>query len=410
MPWKLLVVLALFSSSLWGQVNADSLYAEARKLAQDKEYASARVHLHRVLRAYPDYHEVRNYLARTFAWEEQFDSASFYYDQSLRKAPNYADTYNGWTDLSLWQDEYYRAIAKADSGLAMVDSTEQTPLKIRKAKAQYALGQFVECYETLEPVDEGANGLKRAAMTRIINHSIDITASVEAFSSRFDPMWYSTLQAGQSTKYGVGIVRLNWAQRFETSGLQGEIDLYPKITDRIYLYANYGYSTAEEVFPRHRAGLELYSAIGSAWEGSLGGRVLHFTAGETSSNIVMYTASMAYYVNDYWLSIRPFVIPQEDGTEANVSLLARRYLRTPGSWITLRAGYGFSPDARRIQIGAGENIAILQSFNAGINWQQSLGNGWILLSEVGFTQQDLPQPATETLHIYTATLGLKRLL
>ncbi|KAB2809879.1 YaiO family outer membrane beta-barrel protein [Phaeocystidibacter luteus] len=410
MKYNLLFLLLAFGSSVFGQLNADSLFVEARKLAENKEYDSARTLLMPALREYPAYHDIRNYIARTYAWEEKYDEALAYYKATLSNDMSNTDAWWGIGDVYLWSEQYLEVInTMNEASDALPDSSEiRSEIGFRKATAYYKLREFPEALEALENTEGGRNDrLRQTVLLRLVNHSVDVLGSAEFFSEQYDPMYYGTVQVGQSTKYGVGIARFNTAYRFGETGYQAEVDLYPIISETVYGYINYGFSPSAQVFPQHRVGGEIYSAVGSNFEASLGVRYLYFGPG---SDVTMYTGSVNYYLPKYLFSFRPFITPQEDGTDFTGDLLVRRYLNDSRSWVTLRASYGFSPDARRIQVGAGEVIEILETTSFGAEWQQAITQEWLFVLNFTYTYQELPFDPGNFYSIYAPLIGIKRLL
>lgn len=403
-------LLSLLTFSVKAQINADSLYTEARKLAAGKEYQKARELLEPALQAYPGYHEIRNYIGRTYAWEEEYEKALSYYRKTLALDSTNTDAWIAIGDLFLWSGAPQQTIEEMNLAerLLSSDSAGLNAVHIRKAQAYYDLREYHSTLDALATArGNRASQLRQNTLLRLINNSLDVFGSAEFFDRSYDHMYYGTVQVGQSTKYGVGIARINTASRFGETGWQGEIDLYPRISDRMYGYINYGYSPDKTVFPEHRFGAELYSGAGSRFEVSLGVRHLYFGSGST---VTMYTGSVGYYADNYWFSIRPFITPQEDGTDVSTTAIARRYLKDNRSWITLKATYGFSPDSRRIQVGAGEVVEILQTTQIALEWQQALSTHWLLNLNFGYTRQELPFAPGSFVSIYAPGIGIKRLL
>lgn len=404
------LLLVALSQITLAQINADSLFIVAKHHVENGEYSEARELLKPALEEYPEYHDIRVYIGRTHAWEGDYTSARPYFNATLQRDSSFGPAWIAIGDIDLWQKKYELTITDMETGLTRVtDSSARNELAIRKADALFQMRDYRPALQALDGTfGPRADRLRQGLLLRLVNNSVDLTGSAEFFSREYDNMYYATLQAGQSTKYGVGIVRINSATRFGETGFQGEIDLYPRITDNVYGYLNYGYSPNETVFPEHRFGAEIYSAVGSRFEASLGIRNLYFGP---DASVTMYTASFSYYYSKYFFSVRPFITPQDDGTDVSVAFLARRYLKNDSrSWLTLKANMGFSPDARRIQVGAGEQVSILQTTQIGAEWQQAMSTNWVFILGFNFTQQELAFEPGSFVSIYSPTLGIKRLL
>lgn len=400
----------LLSTISLAQVNADSLFTEAKALAAAGEFERARELMLPALEAYPDYHDIRVFIGRTYAWENNEQEAIPYFQETLQRDSTNVDAWIALGDVRNWSGDYHTTVeemTKAESSLKN-DSAGLNEVKVRKASALFELREYRDALTALEgTAGPKSERIRQNTLLRLVNHSVDVYGSAEFFSAEYDNMYYGTVQVGQSTKYGMAIARINTAHRFGENGFQGEIDLYPRITNDIYGYVNYGYSQNTTVFPNHRVGGELYTAIGKRFEVSLGMRYLYFNS---ASTVTMYTGSVGCYYKKYWFNIRPFITPQEDGVDVSTSLLARRYLKESRSWITLRGSFGFSPDARRIQVGQGEQIQILQTYLVGAEWQQTLSQNWMFILGFNYTKQELAFSPGDFVNIYTPSLGIKRLL
>jgi YaiO family outer membrane protein len=81
------------------------------------------------------------------------------------------------------------------------------------------------------------------------------------------------LQYSRKVPAGTLVGRFNYAKRFGIDGMQGEADVYFKISNWNYGYLNVGYSN-QSIFPQLRLGGEFYQKLPSAFEASLGVRYL----------------------------------------------------------------------------------------------------------------------------------------
>lgn len=139
--------------------------------------------------------------------------------------------------------------------------------------------------------------------------------------------------------FGTFIPRLNIANRFSNSELQFEVDAYVAFTKKTYLYLNAGFAEGK-VFPKSRAGIELYQVFPIDVELSIGYRYLYFSPNKVS----IYTGSLGYYFGDYWISFRPFFVNDlAMETKSTFTLIGRRYFVDAENYLTLRAGFGSYP-------------------------------------------------------------------
>src|SRR3989304_3525527 len=101
-----------------------------------------------------------------------------------------------------------------------------------------------------------------------------------------------------------------------------EVAFYPKIIDGGYCYLSYGYSNSD-LFPKHRFGLEAYAKLPKSFEASLGLRHLAFDGG---GNITIYTGSLGYYFKSYWISVKPYITPNDGSVSVSFNTTIRWYL------------------------------------------------------------------------------------
>lgn len=143
-------------------------------------------------------------------------------------------------------------------------------------------------------------------------------------------------------------VRANYANRSfgaePNAGIQFETDFWPKISKKIYGYLNMGYSPST-IFPRWRAGAELYAGLPASFEASVGIRYLHFVSSlDSATRVFIYTGSAGKYIGPFWFSLRPFFTQKPAGLSFSCLLLSRFYLKDANDYLTLSLGYGSTPE------------------------------------------------------------------
>ena len=158
------------------------------------------------------------------------------------------------------------------------------------------------------------------------------------FQGDIDPWHLAALSLGRVTEAGSFIARVNWAERFGSSGIQAEGDAYPSLGEHTYAYLNTGYSGAS-IFPQWRFGGEIFRSLPRAWEASLGFRQLRFGG----PPVTLFTGSVGKYRGNYWFSLRPYIRDKQNGVSASASLSVRRYYADSDHYIGGRIGYGSAP-------------------------------------------------------------------
>jgi YaiO family outer membrane protein len=317
-------------------------------------------------------------LGRTYAWDGEYDSARVNINNVLKHNPDYMDAISAIADVEYWSENYIKAIEYCNLALQK-DSTAES-FWMKKARILYSSEKVEEAVEVLE------NYLKKnpgnAAFIRklkdyrldLLKNSIRLSYTVDFFDTEFnrDPWQITALSYGRKTDFGSLIARVNLANRFGITAYQYEIDAYPSFTENSYFYVNYGYSQ-NTLFPKHRFGFEWYHNFPKAYEGSIGMRLLGFE----SSYVDIYTATIGKYFGNYWLSLRSFVTPGNEGTSVSGSVTLRRYFSDPEDYLGLRLGYGISPDDNRNLIDSGEKLN-LKSRSVRFEYNHIFYHVWIV--------------------------------
>ncbi len=339
----ILVLAILMVNGLLFNVSAQS-YEEARNLALNGNRAKAR-QLCKAILAQGFNSDVALLLGRTYAWDGKYDSTRIVLNEVLANNPESMEALDAYADVEYWSENYTKSIEYCD--LALKKDPKNEDFLFKKAKILHSSEKYEEAVASLEELirinHSNAEALKKLQEYRldVMKNRIKLNYTIDQFDKSFnrDPWQVVALSYGRKTKLGSVIARVNMAKRFGDTGLQYEMDAYPKISENNYGYLNYGFSQSS-VFPDHRFGAELFHSFPKAFEGSLGMRTLFFG----SSDVTIYTGSVGKYISNYWISLRSYVTPGTTGTSVSGQLQMRRYFSDPENYIGLRLGYGVSPD------------------------------------------------------------------
>jgi YaiO family outer membrane protein len=396
----------------WKTLGVDEIFEQARQKAFNGQREEAREMLKFALERSPNYYDLRILLGRTYAWDGQRENARKELTQVLTAEPSYLDAISAAVDVEMWDEKYADALTVVDAGLSFHPNA--TDLLLKKTNILDNLGRqneatlILQQILAIDPAHEKALEQLDSRKLATMRYTVGADVTLDFFSRTFDPAQYSSLYLSRTNKWGSAMARLNYSHRFSSSGIQGEVDLYPRIADGVYAYLNYGYSTSD-LFPLHRAGAEVFSKLPRSFEASAGMRYLYFG---TDSKIAIYTGSIGWYVKSYWLSLRPYITPdKETGTSYSASLTVRKYFTDGNHFLGLSAGAGFSPDDRRIQSGVGlstENIYILKSQRAGIAFRKSFAKTWMVDLGLNIVRQELSFDQGEYVLIYSFNAGLRK--
>ncbi len=408
------IVFVMLITASWAQV--DSLFGVARNLAFNGEREKARVICDTILVKSPKYTDVRLLKGRTFSWDGKRDSAKLEFYKILAYDNASAETWGALSDVEYWDDNYNKSLNAADSGIMY--NPKNTELMLKRTRALIDLSRFEDARNTLnniKQIDTACTGCKPLQdklykASALSNTGYGFTAEYFAGLDRL--LMYHFFQFGHKAPKNSIILRINYNQRDQSTGFQPEIDMYPTVSKKAYLYVNYGFSIYD-VFPRHRIGLELYHKIPRGFEGSIGGRYMDFGA---NSKVYIFTGSLTKYIGNYAIIFRPFITPDEVTKKVSQSgiLNLRRYTIDADNFLGLTFGAGFSPDQRIFLTGTGiteerkTSIYFLQSYRAGVMLSKTFNFKHILIADFDYRYQELKVgPSSQFYHTYSGGISYR---
>lgn len=379
-----------FTNSICGQTtfDVDAEFKNATVLAFSGKRVEARLLARKILEVTPNYTEARTLVGRTYAWDGKYDSARIELELALSFNEKNEDATNALIDLELWSHNYKAALDLSNKALKDINPTSEDFL-LKKARAQAQLGNHREGYTTLQellkinPKNEMALSDAKAAIRQSWMNSVGVTYDYDRFTNSFSP-WHgvSAYYARRIKGFGKIIGRINYASRFDKSGTQYEIDLYPKLTKKMYSYINFGYSNAD-IFPDFRFGVSIYRSLPKKFEAEIGIRYLKY-----SESTVIYTGSISKYINNLWFSLRPsFIAGGNVENSRSLALITKYYLKDPDNYFTVTLAKGLVTDeftrditllqtgdlgsTNRAKLGFQHRFLSRYIFNAGIGYGSS---------------------------------------
>ncbi len=361
------------------QGNPDTSFFIARDLAFEGQHSIARDTLQLILSKYPDYTDVRNLLAKTYSWDGNHNEARKHFNKITSVERRNKEVWTAAIKNEIYAENYTIALGLANKSLIFLEADPDL-----QALRTEIINEIYKQQNATKKSD--AKELKEKE-AKTFKNRIGVINSVDVFDIVYDPMIYSGAEYIRETGIGKIIPRVNFSNRFNTNGLQYEMDFYPKISKMFYAYTNYGYSNSQ-IFPNHRAGAELYANLPKALEVSAGIRYLDFV----TSRAIIYTGSAGLYSGNYYFSLRPYLTPRTDGPIGiSGSLLARKYYQDRENYFGVNLILGYSPEIK--QLISDSDIIIAQTLLF-VESQQ-------LLFEYQFTAKSLTNS-------YRASLGVTR--
>lgn len=247
-------------------------------------------------------------------------------------------------------------------------------------------------------------GASEVAREPVDSAAVGAQLSVEHVEG-IDP--WVTLSAHRTLvpRWGTTIARVTAGRRFGSTGVQGEVEAYPRAGRVGYLYAALAVSPHEEVFVPLRAALELFGSPMSRVELSAGARLFRVS----SANVVAYTGSIGTYRGNYWLAFRPYMVSQEGSVSTTGQLSLRRYWAGRHDYVGVYVSgtRGADPTADDpLRIGRAPDLT---SFSARVERLQPVRGGRVRIGYgLGVESEEIAQ-SDRRMHIL-ATFRVERLL
>lgn len=393
---SLLILLGIYGS-LNAQVQnqtsltADELLLQAKEAAfERKNYNQAISLLKEGLQKSPNYTDLSIFLGRLYTWSDQIDSARLVFSDLNNRGVNEEDFYLAYGSFLYWNDYTEQAAQLLQDGLKHHPNSQDLLLlkaKISSSSSDYSTAQqTIDKLLQINPRHTEARALSSKIRDYTSKNAIGVNYSLTHFDKQFDDNWHILgVSYKRATNIGSFILKANYANKFNSNGLQMELEAYPRINDMFYMYLGAGYSEDVGIFPKYRTGASLYANLPQSFEGELGFRQLYF-----SDNIWMYTASVGKYYSNYWFNFRTYLTPGQDNISHSYTGTVRYYTKGANDYIGFQIGTGISPEDHRNNLLVMENYK-LKTFKVGADYNFSIGRSNLFsVSATYFNQEYLP--------------------
>lgn len=391
------LIVTLFSGTflMIGQEKAfkgdpDVSFKTARDLAFSKNRKQAQDTLLHILTKYPDYHDVREFLASTYAWDGNYEKARAEFQKILGKDSKRKTTWAAAIKNEMWADSPFLALKLSQKALKHFPKDTEI-LNLQKSAQEStmlptAAAGAVQTISSKIPNDSIPKETKSNLEKTVRNNTIGVSSEIDIYSEVYDPMIYNAIKYGRQTKYGSIIARANIDRRLGEYGTQFEVDLYPKIAKGMYTYLNFGVS-GSDLFPDYRYGAEIFKSLPKSFEASIGLRALQY-----DTTTMIYTGSVTWYNgNNYW-SFRPYFTPGDNGLSTSGTLSFRKYRSDADNYFGINAGIGISPELNQNYFYANDKRIVnlkSQKLNVGYYFSTSnKQNAWG--AQLGIIHQEIP--------------------
>lgn len=394
-----LLLVATISLSVVGQkglsdsIPSAELLLKARDAAFNNRKAEARQICRQILLRDSTYQDAAVLMGRTYAWDQKYDSARIVLKKIIVAEPGYYDAVDALIDNELYCGNNLDAIKFADLGLSF--HPNEVAFLYKKARALNNSGNSLKASELLnhiismDPSDKDAMDLLLSIKRSKMVNKFKLNYWADYFSDQASWQFFAASIGRKTAKFGTVILRYNYAERFAKNGHQIEIDAYPTISKKVYLYFNTGISNAVN-FPISRLSIEPYLKLPKGFEFSAGIRYMNFDKTRLvaidSNKVIIYTGTFGKYIGNYWISVRPYFVPGNKAWSKSVNLTLRRYLDDADSYLSLVLGSGISPD---VQQYAYDPNYFLKSNKITLEYRQKIASRFFLDLGTGFAREEI---------------------
>ena len=388
LPRILLLIIFMLPSTILAGENLDSLFIEARQAAMDTSSRERAIEMcQHALSQSPDYHDFRILLGRCYSWDGNYAQAEAELIQVVEAVETYQDARNALLNTYIWSNQDAKALEFLASSIQKYPNDINYKLKqmqifAKQERIDEAL-DIVDIILELDPGNEDALAFqKRVTLAEKTQETARSEAEMQAKSSRsttvryaynrlaetntewqfvvvepsLDPWHWISLEHKESFAFGPIIFKFNYANRFQITATQVEVESYPTLRKGTYLYTGIGLSKSD-LFPSFRMGLEVFQALPRNFEASLGFRYLEVP----DKQIPIYVGSLGKYWQSYWISAKTYLSPSNSSLSKSWIFGVRKYLSNPSNFMEVYTGSGVSPDANL----GGEEIDFLGSRSFG---------------------------------------------
>ncbi|MBL4938808.1 MAG: tetratricopeptide repeat protein, partial [Lutibacter sp.] len=128
--------------------NPDTAFEKARELAFNKQRKQAQDSLLFILTKYPDYHDIRSFLASTYSWDGAYKKARKEFSYVLKKDSNRKTDWIAAINNELWSENPFAALDMANNALSHFPNNPD--ILYLKAKAEENSNNPEEALLTLQ--------------------------------------------------------------------------------------------------------------------------------------------------------------------------------------------------------------------------------------------------------------------
>jgi YaiO family outer membrane protein len=307
------------------------------------------------------------------SWKRNFRAAVEGYQEALVIDPGNTEALTGLAEVASWQGDYKKAI----SFYAQVRERrpEEADVYFRLGRVYLWDGNYASAREyfrrarNLNPANrEYQRALKTASPRWQDKFELRYEQQNESFSDgREDYVDRRLALQLKLWRAGPLVLQANTTERFAKKDYQYELEFYPRLWRRAYAYIDAAYSPQAVHYPESLFLGEIYQALSSAWDVSLGYRRMNFAAHRAN----IYLGSVGYYLGKHIAFFRWYFTPSEKGAGFSWTANLRRYFSN-ASYLYVAYGRGSKP----------YDIVTFEDLDVSQSWVIFAGFDWYLFNNV----------------------------
>ncbi len=380
----------LFFNTVIGQkkIDIDSLLINTiKEVKVTKDYETAIKKYQIGIKKSPDYLDFHLELARSFQMSKMPDSARYHYKYVIDKNRAYEDAFVNLINLEIAEKKYDNAQNAVDKAINAYPRSEKYYIKkIDIYELQGDEKQETEYLKTLENKFPDNSEIKQRAITlfnKNRSERVGVNYGFTTFDRKGTGNWnLINLVYVRSRNWGSLIGGINYANRNSFQGVQFEAQSFLFMSKKSYSYVDFAFSKSY-VFPDFRVAYSYFQNYKKGWESELGFRYIKV------SNINLTTAVIGAgkYIGNYWITLKTFILRQDQIFYPAFTLGARYYLDTKYDYLSFVSGYGTSPD-ERTTLGQFEQRVALKSYRMGGGFSKIFNDKYIVGLQTTVNRQE----------------------
>src|SRR5258708_9824021 len=323
-------------------------YQQAVYWAKKGQHDTAEKICRAILKKDPQQVRTEVLLGRLYSWDRKFDSARIFLKDAITRQPDNEEALQAIINLELWSGQLDQAWIYCNEALSRYPRSEK--LLIKKAKLYNKQAKYKEAYQTVQQVLqinpanrealEFEKYLKGKLAARPEKNAIGLSYQYDHFSQNYAPWTYASLYFLHKARGGNLSAGVNYANRFQTPGVQYQLNWYPRISSSMKAFLGAAYSK-DSILPGWDLGAGLSHTLFKKAELEAGVRRLTFSS--LPDPIILYTGALNLSFHRFWISARTYLATQQGGLNQSYYLTTRYYGKNPGSNLTLILTSGFAP-------------------------------------------------------------------